>query len=221
MADALLNGLAVLEARLTRPRWGNWVAELAVDSTTAAQLPSGSVGTLQFSGLSFIGTMIRVDTYLQTVSLRMIGGANKMGKICTPRFFRGAPVSTVIQGLLQDAGATLSPACSSAALAVNLPFWVILAHPIGNALSNLAGAISTDSVWRIQPDGSVFIGPDAFLPSLISDYQLVKYSALENVQELASELPLINPGESFNGKLVSTVEHLFTENSSRVKLLFE
>lgn len=225
MANSTLNGFPVMQARISRPRVGNWVAELALDAQVASQLPAGASGTLVTDGgaLTFQGIILpgRADAYAQNVTLRMVGGSNGLGNLTTPRFYAGVSVSQPLGDVLKDAQLSLSSTASSGALGTALQFWALVKHAAALALTNLADAVGGGCVWRVLPDGSVFFGVDTFQASALVDFELIDYMPLEGLQVISSEAPDVNPGESFNGRNVSTVVHEINADGSRIKLWYE
>jgi len=221
MANASLNNLPVVKARVQRPRLGNWSAEVVVDVATAAQLAAASAAQLSLDGgaLVFQGTVLRADVYAQLVTLRLVGGKNGLAKPCNPRFYRGSPLSRPLADVLKDAGEVLGD--GAAADDVHLEAWTQLQQLCSQALSSLAMAAGDDFVWRVLADGTLFFGVDGFSPAQLDEYEVVDYQPLEGVQTLATEAGLVNPGDSFNGHHVSDVEHLVGDSGSRVRLWFE
>jgi len=218
-----INGLSVMEARIHLPRAGVWSAELAVDAAVASALEAGSQRQLtiaaQGQSLVFAGTVFRSDSYAQNATLRLVGGAHGMTKICKPRFYSNSPILNPVDDILQDAGETLAASADQNSLGVSLPFWTLVAQPAGQALTNLADQVG--AVWRTLPDGSVFFGEDGFQASALTQYELIDYRPLDGLQTIASELPDVFPGELFNGFKVSSVEHVVNDRGSRARLWFE
>lgn len=223
MANSSLNGFPVIEGRILRPRVGNWVAELVLDAQVESQLPNGSPASLLTDGgaLSFSGTILRGADYAQTVSVRVVGGKNGLGLPTRPRFYAGVELQQPLEDALGDGGERLSGSSDPGALATSFGFWTMVQQPVAQALTLLANKVGVACVWRVLSDGSVRFGTDGFPPTALSEFELISYLPQEKLQELSSEDPVINPGESFNGFHVSSVEHLLSSDSSRVRLLFE
>lgn len=221
MSNATVNGLAIVSANVTRPRVGNWSAELVVDVETAAQLAVGAAASIALGDLTFNGTVTRGGAYAQKVSVRVVGGKNGLGKDCQPRFYRGTPLSQPLADVLKDAGESLSADAQPTVLQAQLDVWTTLQRRCSSELASLCTAAGADVVWRVQPDGSVYVGQDGFAPSQLQDFVLVDSTPLEGSQLIAAESPDVHPGESFNGFKVSDVEHLVDAGGSRVKLWFE
>lgn len=223
MANWLLSGVPVMVGRLTRPRAGNWVAELQVDAASASGLSGGNAATLVTDGgaLTFQGTVLRGDVYAQNVTLRLVGGANGLVREVTPRFYRGVQLGQPLRDALGDAGEQLSGTAQAVSTGLHLDFWAAVRQPASEALTSLAEAAGPDVVWRVLPDGTVFFGADGFPESALVEFDLTMWRPLEKMQEIASETPQVHPGETFNGFRVSTVVHSLTPNASRVTLWYE
>jgi len=209
--------------RVTRPRAGNWVAELQVDAASAAGLSAGDAATLVTDGgaLTFRGTVLRGDAYAQNVTLRLVGGANGLARPVTPRFYRGVQLGQPLRDALAGAGEQLSGTAQAAATSLHLAYWTAVQQPASEALTSLAEAAGPDVVWRVLPDGTVFFGEDGFPESALEEFDLTMSRPLEKMQEIASEAPTVHPGETFNGFRVSTVVHQVNPDASRVTLWYE
>lgn len=217
-----LNGIPVMQGRVTRPRSGNWVAELQVDAASVAAIADGALVTLKVDQeVMLTGTVLRSGVYAQNVTLRVVGGRNGLAQLVRPRFYRAVPLSQVLQDVLSDAGEVVSGTSTPEALALVLPFWTMVEQPAGEALTSLAEAAGAAVVWRVQADGTVFLGADGFPPSALVEFDLVEVMPLEGIQVIATEVPDVHPGERFNDRDVSAVEHLLTPDSSRVRLFYE
>lgn len=222
MASWELNGIPVMQGKVTRPRVGNWVAELQVDAATAATIEDGAQATLKVDQeVVLTGTVLRSGAYVQNVTLRLVGGRNGLGRLVHPRFYRSVPLSQVLQDVLDDAGEVLSGTSTPEALGLVLGFWTMVEQPAGEALTSIAEAAGAAVVWRVQADGSVFLGTDGFPPSALVDFDLIEFMPLEGIQVIATEAPDVHPGERFNDRDVSVVEHLLSPDGSRVRLFYE
>jgi hypothetical protein len=221
VANCTVNGLDVVAARVERPRVGNWTAELAVDVETAQQLAVGGAATIVIGDLQLQGTVLRGGPYAKAVSVRVVGGKNGLSKLVKPRFYRGTPLSQPLNDVLKDAGEALSADAKAAVLQAHLDVWTQLQRSCSAELASLCSAAGVDVVWRVQPDGTVYVGADGFSPTLLQDFELVDSKPLEDHQVLAAENPDVHPGESFDGRKVSDVAHLVDATGSRVQLWFE
>lgn len=221
MADSFVNGAPLMQGRISRPRVGNWVAELVADAPSIAGLEDGSAATIQAAGLTFNGTIYRSDVYAQNVTLRVAGGSNGLTRLTKPRFYSNVTAQKPLQDALSDASSSISSASIPAALNTSLRFWTMVEQQVSSAITNLADAAGGGCVWRVQPDGTVFFGADAFLASTLVDFDLIDYLPLEGLQVIAAETADVNPGESFNGRNVSCVEHLIDQRQVRTQLLYE
>lgn len=223
MGNSTVNGFNVVQGRITRPRAGNWVAELVADAQTPEDLPEGAAATLITDGgaLTFTGTIYRSADYAEQVSLRVVGGSNGLSTVVKPRFYSGVTAQKPLTDALSDAGEKLSGSSIPGDLGTNLAFWTMVAQQASQQLTLLANAAGPKCVWRVLKDGTVFFGTDGFPATALSDYELIHYLPHEKLQEIASEDPVINPGESFNGFDVSVVEHVLGAEKSRLRLWFE
>lgn len=223
MSNVAINSLPVIEARLQVTRQGAWTSDVVVDAETAAQVATGSRVnlTLANGAISFLGTVYRGDPYAQTVTLKVVGGANGLSKKCAPRFYNPCAIRLPLADLLKDAGETLSPDSDQSTLGAALSGWAMLRQDVALALSSLADAGPEGAIWRVQPDGSVFFGVDSYPVSALQDFELVDYMPQEGLQVIAAEVPNVFPGQTFNSRKVSAVEHVIHQNGSRARVWFD
>lgn len=222
MASWELNGAPVMQGRVSRPRVGNWVAELQVDATTITGLGDGAAVTLTVDEvLTMSGTVLRAGAYAQNVTLRVVGGRNGLARLVTPRFYRSVQISRPLQDALGDAQESLSTTSVPEALAITVPFWTMVQQPVSEALTSMAEAAGAAVVWRVLADGKIFFGTDGFAPSALVEFVLNQEMPLEGIQVISTEAPDVHPGETFNGRRVSVVEHLLVPDGSRVRLFYE
>jgi hypothetical protein len=223
VGNVTINGFDVIEARLTVPRFGAWTADVVVDALTAANVATGSPVDLELAGgaMPFKGTSYLADAYAQTVTLRVVGGTNGLAKDCTPAFYRGCAIRLPIGDLMKAAGETLSSTSDQASLNTQLVCWTMMQQKVSLALSSLAMAGPDGAVWRVLQDGSIFFGVDSFAVSPLTDFELIDYLPQEGMQVIAAEVPNVFPGQSFNSRNVSDVEHTINAHGSRAKVWFE
>lgn len=223
MSNVSINNLPVIEARLQVPRFGAWTSDVVVDAETASQIPTGSAVALDLADgeLTFSGTVYRGDAYAQTVTLRIIGGKNGLNEKCEPRFYNSPQLQLPLKDLLSDAGETLSSTSDQTTLQTQLAMWSMLKQEVSLALSSLAEAGPDGAVWRVLQDGTVFFGVDSYATSELEDYELIDYAPNQGLQIIAAEVPNVFPGQTFNNRPVSVVEHIIKPLKSRATVWFE
>src|SRR5262245_56508844 len=103
-----VGGFDVLEARISLPRVGVWTADLVVDATSTDKLTGSVTISIAEGKLELVGTVKRPGVHLETVLLRVRGGAGGMGKLAKPKDYDDVKAREVIEDLLKDAGESLS-----------------------------------------------------------------------------------------------------------------
>lgn len=153
-----LSGQPVIDMRLALPLAGAWHADVSVDSQEEL---TGQV-TLKVDGNAFVGTVRRGGVVADTGTYRLVGGAGGLAKSARAKAYNNATVQLVLQDILGDAGESLSPTVSPSLLSLVLPFWVTRAAPTAYALGELVEALGGDVVWRVLPDGSIWLGVETW-----------------------------------------------------------
>jgi hypothetical protein len=83
-------------------------------------------------------------------------GAGRMAKNLPSRYYEGIPAATVARDLLTEAG----EAIESIDLPGTLPRYVRRAAPAHEQLAALLAG--TGRIWRVMPNGKIWIGVDSF-----------------------------------------------------------
>lgn len=211
------NGYAVISGEIALPRSGVWTADLVVDHATAADL-SGRV-TIALGALSFQGTAFRVGVTLETVMLRVVGGAGGMATVLPAKQYQGVPIRIPVTDALSGAGELLAPDADPGVLGQFLKGWVRMKQQASTALAALLA--SAGATWRVRANGSVWVGSELWPVTQLGNYDLVRQDQHLGLFEIAADLPSIYPGESFLGQQVSYVEHNVTASRLRTQIWFE
>jgi hypothetical protein len=213
--SATLNGLNIWEATICMPRVGAWTADVACDATT---LLSGSVSLVN-GGLSLRGFVLRGGSSQGVQKVRLVGGNGGLSRTLIPQGYQLVTMGQVASQLLSSVGESLSPKSTPAATQAALPAWIRAAQTAGTALTALADAAG--AVWRVLPDGSIFLGMDTypvttppFTLALSHDPQLGR--TVYGVESLS-----ILPATTLDGRRVSCVEHICSEDGLRSVVYWE
>lgn len=191
--------LAVRSGNLFFPYRGAGTAHVIL-AEAPDSLPSGRV-TLRWHGLDWSGALLRIGTSEGETSALMVAGAGGLSTILDAKYYANQPqVRLIVQEILSAAGESLSATSTTSVLSQTLPSWPRRQDQAGALLDAVAKALGV--VWRVLPDGSVFVGTDDFAQAQAvedTDYQLLSSEPewLEQViAPLTARLPL--PGEAFS-----------------------
>ncbi len=207
--------VGVVSATVCLPRIGAWHADLIGDQL---QNVTGRC-TLQLApGISLSGTVFRGGVYRDTWYARVVAGAAGLGQLAAPRFFERAPCRAIFDYLLGQAGEARAAGCDATFLATSLRSWTVLRGAVGQALAALAAFAGTGLSWRVQQDGTVWIGREGWPAATLSDWQETDRQPHLGSVEIATEEPLLMPGCTLSGERVSYVQH--TIDSGRVRTRF-
>jgi hypothetical protein len=223
MAFATVNGAAIFIGVIEIPRVGAWSADLSVDQTTAV---TGACTIAITGGLTLVGTAHRTGVWQDTARLRVVGGADGLGKPAKPRHYRQTRLQVVLSDVLATAGEKLSPASSAAVLGLTFPHWATIGQSCGSMVAAMLGddRLPTTTAWRVLADGTLWVGtetwPDSGLKNL-DDYQDLYESPADGWLDLGVEAPSLLPGTLLGGSTVSYVEHTITGDSARTRAWVE
>ena len=202
MALLTLGNAPVLSGSLVRPLRGAWSADLEVDADAA---PAGTL-TLAGAGLSLVGTVVTSQSWNDRQRARIVGGKGGLGKVVGPAFYRSTTLRTVVSVLLSAVGETLSPTSDATTLATPIPVWVRLGGTAGACLDALLSVYAASALWRVLPDGSVYVGP-ATWPTVTSTAVVQDNRGDEDVADLAGEDLSLDAGVTVSGRKVGLARH--------------
>jgi len=214
-----VNGLPVLKAAVTLPLVGPWAADLVIDS---AQPPSGAVTlTLGWdASINLVGTIYRGGQTRGAATARVVGGAGGLGTVLPAKGYHGVTLQLPLSEALTAGGERLSEKSDRLVLSTYLPAWSRLSAPVGVAVAAMMHVVP-DASWRVVPDGSVWVGNEAWLPSKLAKFTVTKDDPHHARLEIAAEVPAVYPGDTLSGRKVSCVEHRIEPRQARATIYFE
>lgn len=216
MAYCTINGLSVIQGRISLPRNGVWTAELEVDSD---QPMSGTV-TLNVSGVGLVGSVRKSGVYGGFAKTLVLGGAGGLNKVIPAKGYKGTPAIIPLRDILTAAGETLSATSDSASKNYLLAHWAIHEGTAGSALICLLASLPGGPSWRFLQDGKLWIGPETW-PTVEASADVVEEDPTMAHVTVYSGLPAFFPGSKFGGEKVSYVEHRITQEKVRTHLWME
>ncbi len=217
MSLVTVNGTPCVRATIRIPRIGVWFADLAVD---VAKTISGPVTISVSDGaLELKGRAARTGVFKDTAVLRVLGGAGGLASEVPAKYYRRCPAKVPLQDILQAAGEKLSTEADQSLLNQQLVAWTLLRQKAGEALRTLADELG--AVWRVLPDGTVWLGLESWPVVHMPDVDLLSEDPRAHTAVLGTDSPTLLPGTLFLGRRVSMVEHQVQPESVRTLVWFE
>lgn len=217
MSAVTANGSIVTSGRMTFPYQGAWVLDLVVAN------PDGIAGACEVvidGGLTLKGTAVRGGAFLEMTRVRVAPGADGLRKLARAVHYRSTKRGTVLKDLLRAAGETLASSADQSVLGATMPMYTLMANPIGISISALFE--DTGAVWRMLPDGTLWVGRDAWPDSGMmesDDYvDMAEDSHLAAV-DLGVDARFPLPGQMLDGRKVSSTEVTIEDGSTRARVL--
>lgn len=205
-----LGDAPVMSGMLSRPLRGAWTADLEVDADAA---PSGRV-TLSGAGVSLVGTVVQSQSWNDRQRCRVVGGAGGMTKTLGATFYRSVTLRSIVTAILASAGEALSPSSSTSVLSRSVPVWVRLRGPAASLLDQVLAAWAPTAIWRVLPDGTVWIGEPAWTTATTATVTQDNRGD-EEVAELAGEDLTLDAGTTTQGRKVGLVRYFIAPDSVR------
>jgi hypothetical protein len=217
MSLVTVNGTPCVRATIRIPRLGVWFADLAVD---VAEMISGQVTISVCDGaLELKGRAARTGVFKDTAILRVLGGAGGLATEVPAKFYRRCPAKVPLQDILAAAGEELSSQADQSLLNQQLVAWTLLKQKAGEALRTLADELG--AVWRVLPDGTVWLGQESWPAVHMPDVDLLSEDPRAHTAVIGTDSPTLLPGTLFLGRRVSMVEHQVQPESVRTMVWFE
>jgi hypothetical protein len=217
------NDVPVLSGTIALPLVGVWTADLVLDQIDGTGFDAGTAVTIKADGgVELSGTVSpdRSGAYLDSVHVRVVGGAAGMPTTVQPRAYvqPGAYVRDVLNGIAQDSEETLSGTISSALLNTNLTAWAVMSVPAVQALLALIDIVNPSLHWRILTDGTLWIGEETW-PTVTPEHVEMSANPSEGVFDLGVDTPSIVPGCTIDdiGK-IGRVEHEIESGKIRTRV---
>jgi hypothetical protein len=217
-----VSGFGCVRGRVTMPRVGVWSADLLVEPTTGQGSPPtvNQPATVVLNGaLALNGTVRRAQAAYGVVMMRVVGGGGGFPTQLPAAAYQATQLGMILGDLLSAAGEVLSAQSDASALATVLQNWSRPAMPAHAALA-AALAEAPGLSWRVQPDGTTWIGSETW-PGSGMPFSTLAYEPQELKLVLYSDAPTVLPGQSLRGGNVSSVEHVVEAGRIRTEVLFE
>lgn len=202
MALVTANNVAVIRGDIMRPLVGVWTADLVVDASSG--FDAGTPVTITSENgyeLKGIVDPQRGAEFLDAMHVRVLGGMGGMLEDATARNYvqPGAYVRDVVNGLVSDAGETLSTTTSTTFLASNLAAWSVLGgNSVARNLRALLDIAAPTASWRILADGTLWIGVESW-PAASATYDVLYQDPADKSFHIGSDSPFIVPGTNLDG----------------------
>ncbi len=217
MSLVTVNGTPCVRATIRIPRIGVWFADLAVD---VAKTISGPVTISVCDGaLELKGRAARTGVFKDTAVLRVLGGAGGLASEVPAKYYRRCPAKVPLQDILLAAAEKLSTEADQSLLNQQLVAWTLLRQKAGEALRTLADELG--AVWRVLPDGTVWLGLESWPVVHMPDVDLLSEDPRAHTAVIGTDSPTLLPGTMFLGRRVSMVEHQVQPESVRTLVWFE
>ncbi len=156
-----LNDFFGVDLRLCLPRVGVWHADISVDVAGQSADFSGPL-TLNVDGNTFTCSRRRGGVTADVAVMRLVGGAGGLATVATPKGYTSVTAQVVLNDLMAQAGETLSTTIDPALLGAAWSAWSTHAWPVGAVLAELVSRLGADVIWRVLPDGTVWLGRESW-----------------------------------------------------------
>lgn len=201
-------GAGIVRGSIFHPARGAWVADIEVNTDAAIT----GTQTLSLPGLDLVGTVVEGGVVGVRQKMRVVAGRGGLGKDVKGQPFNRAQVRTVVNYLLGQVGETLDAQSDAAVLGQQLAHWTHRTGSCGRGLDLLMDAIG--STWYVTPAGAIHIGDRAWLDSTV-EAAILSEDQREQLRVVSALEGTVQPGTTFEGDRVTSVEHIVNGNGAR------
>jgi len=214
-------GVPVLKARFAMPRQGVWTGDVEL---MTPELLAGKITLQASTGVTFVGTIVDSAVVRGVFQARIVGGGAGLPKTVQKKYWEQATAKSVLSDIVAQVGETLSSASDAAATATVFARWAMFTGPASFGVDQVANELG--ATWRVQADGTIWVGTDTFptVPSSGVDapvFTLLDERGDRQYVQISCEDPWLLPGVTFLGQKVGYVEHLIGDDAVRTEAYFE
>lgn len=211
-------GKSVTRGAVVLPRLGAWHADLWLDADVA---PSGAVALSWGDGAAtWRGTVVQGGAVTEggPAAVRVVGGAGGLGRQLPGQSYRNASARAVLEQILVASGERLSGTSPATSLGSLQARWSRAAAPAGQQIGRLVASLGL--LWRVLPDGSIYVGPEpGGRLTLDKDSQVVARAPALGRVTLAPSAPwVLRAGQTFEGAVLHEIVHRIAPSEIRSEL---
>lgn len=220
MAVLTIAGKSVTRGRVRVPRQGAWHVEAWLDADTA---PIGAAALVWGDkAAAWQGTLVPALSGVYVTGgpaqVRVVGGAGGLQTALPGASYRNVSARVILGQILAAAGERLSGASPAATLDPILARWSRAAGTAAAQVGRLSEALGV--LWRVLPDGSVYVGPEpGGTLTLGKDDAVVERLPGESRLTLATAAPwALTVGQAFEGAAIDEIIHTLGPDKTRSDL---
>jgi hypothetical protein len=186
------------------PKSGAWLAnDVLVDTPDTFNI--GDSVTMNFINTTFKGTILDTGVFRGFQRCTIIGGSGKLPNYLESASYNSVPLGQIVRDIARKTDHQVSTTADQDVLNTNLVGWNILKMQASLALEKVLQI--TKSIWRILPDGTLWVGPEKYFPLKPDDFLVIDKFPEEARWSIYNEDKVIEPLTSLSGNNIQQVEY--------------
>lgn len=212
-----INGNPIVECRLTMPKNGAWIMnDLLVDTEDTFSI--GDSITAKFLDTTFKGTVLDTGVFQGFQRCTVIGGTGRLPEYLESACYNSIPVGQIVRDIARKTGHQVSTTVDQDVMNANLVGWNILKMQASLALDKVLQV--TNSIWRILPDGTLWVGPEKYSTLNADNYLVIEKFPEEARWNIYNEDILLQPLTSLSGNNIQQVDYYISGKELSIFIYF-
>lgn len=213
----LINEQPIVQCHLMLPKIGAWMAnDVLVD--TDQEFNIGDSITMNFLDQTFKGTVLDTGVYRGFQQCTIIGGSGKFPDQLESSSYNSIPLGQIVNDIARKTNHTVSTTSDQNLLNHNLVGWNILKMKASLALVKLLE--SQGAIWRILPDGTLWVGYESYTPLNTNDFLVIEKFPEQARWNVYNEDYLVQPLSFLDGNNIQQVEYYVAADDLQQTLFF-
>lgn len=215
--EYLINEQPIVQCSLMLPKVGAWMAnDTLIDSDFEFNI--GDSITMKFLDQTFKGTILDTGVYRGFQQCSIIGGTGRFPEELESASYNSITVGQVVNDIARKTGHTVSANSDQNLLNQTLAGWNILKMKASLSLVKLLSL--QGAIWRILPDGTLWVGYENYKPVNLDDFLIIEKFPDQARWNIYNEDYLIQPLNSIDGNEIQQVEYYISADELTQTVFF-
>lgn len=217
MSNYNLNGSQIISINIEIPYHGTWIAtNCHVDSNVIFNI--GDKVTLNFLDKTMPAIIFETDVYQDYQQCTLVGGTGLMSIELESKNYNSISIGQIVIDIAKQTGNSVSSLCNKELMNIIVPRFSIVKMSASLMLEKLLESYS--ALWRILPDGSLWVGYEQYPIVDITQYEVLNKFPSDSKWEIYNDKTLLEPLNSLGGINIKETIYLIQDSELKVYLKY-